>query len=141
MLCEITSKLVDDFEDERLIYMSTKKKSVNTNAKWLLALFIEIVILGVMVVGYVIFWVGTKYDKLQILDIKEEDLAINEGANKEQKGYTTIALFGIDARDNVNLGAGNRSDTIMIASINNDTKEIKLVSVYRDSLLEIQDGS
>ncbi len=121
--------------------MSTKKKRMNTNAKWLLALFVEIVILGIMVVGYVVFWVGTKYDKLQILDIDKEDLAINEGANEEQKGYTTIALFGIDARDNVNLGAGNRSDTIMIASINNDTKEIKLVSVYRDSLLEIQDGS
>ena len=29
------------------------------------------------------------------------------------------------------------SDTIIIASINNDTKEVKLASVYRDTLLDI----
>ena len=55
--------------------------------------------------------------------------------NKALKGYTNIALFGLDSREG-NLEQAN-SDTIIIASINNDTKEIKMVSVYRDTYLNI----
>lgn len=51
--------------------------------------------------------------------------------------YTNIALFGIDTRTAGSLGKGNRSDTIMIASINNETKEVKLVSLYRDTYLNL----
>src|SRR5699024_2579507 len=45
-----------------------------------------------------------------------------------------------DSRDGT-LGKGNRSDTMMIASLNKATGEIKLVSIYRDTLLELDDGS
>ena len=54
--------------------------------------------------------------------------------------YTEIALFGLDSRDG-SLAEGNRTDTIMIACINNKTKEIKLVSVFRDTYLQMQDGT
>ena len=59
---------------------------------------------------------------------------------KVSKGYRNIALFGVDARDG-DLGKGTRSDTIMIASINMDTHEIKLVSVYRDTYLNLGNDS
>lgn len=121
--------------------MSKKKKGLSSNAKWGIALLVEILIMFLMVIGYAAFYIDKKYDQVQILDLKQEDLAVNEGANEAQKGYTTIALFGIDARDTTNMGAGNRSDSIMIASINNDTKEVRLVSVYRDTLVELADGS
>ncbi|MDO4519581.1 MAG: LCP family protein [Eubacteriales bacterium] len=52
-------------------------------------------------------------------------------------GYTTYALFGIDHRVKDAALTSENSDTIIICSINNDTKEIKLVSVYRDTLLNI----
>lgn len=55
---------------------------------------------------------------------------------EKQKGYRNIALFGVDARDK-GLGKGNRSDTIIIASINQDTQEIKLISVFRDTYLNL----
>lgn len=55
------------------------------------------------------------------------------------KGYQTIAMFGLDNRSNGNLSQG-RSDVIMLANINNDTKEVKLVSVYRDTYLDTGDG-
>jgi len=51
--------------------------------------------------------------------------------------YTNIALFGLDTRQAGSLGKGNRSDTIMVASINNKTKDVKIVSVYRDSYLNL----
>ena len=56
-------------------------------------------------------------------------------------GYTTYALFGLDHRSkNEKLNTEN-SDTIIIASINNDTKAVKLVSVYRDTLLNVKDDT
>lgn len=56
------------------------------------------------------------------------------------KGYTNIAVFGLDNRDETSYDSGN-SDVIMIASINNETKEIRLVSVYRDTYLNINDDN
>lgn len=53
--------------------------------------------------------------------------------------YTNIALFGLDSREG-ELDGGVRSDTIMVVSINNRTKEIHLVSVFRDTYLEMEDG-
>lgn len=118
-----------------------KKKKMSANAKWGIAFFIEVLIIALMVVVYMGIYLNDKFDKVQFYEIDEEDLSINEGVNEVQKGYTTIALFGIDARSNTSMQEGNRSDSIMIASINNDTKEVKIVSVYRDTLLEIEDGS
>lgn len=55
-------------------------------------------------------------------------------------GYTNIALFGLDAREG-ELEGGVNSDTIIIASINNLTKDVRLVSVYRDTYLQIDDDT
>ena len=55
-------------------------------------------------------------------------------------GYTNIALFGVDARDE-QLTKNTRSDTIMIASINNATGDIKLCSVYRDTYLNLSNDT
>lgn len=118
-----------------------KKKKLSANAKWGIAFFIEVLIIVLMVVVYMGIYLNDKFAKVQYHEIDEENLSINEGANEAQKGYKTIALFGIDARSNTSMQEGNRSDSIMIASINNDTKEVRIVSVYRDTLLEIEDGS
>lgn len=50
--------------------------------------------------------------------------------------YWTIAVFGVDSRDG-NVGKGALSDVEMICSINKKTGEIRLVSVFRDSYLRI----
>lgn len=120
--------------------MSESKRRMSANAKWGIALLLEIVILVLMTVGYTIFYLGAKYeDKVQIEEDFDENVkdSINENSNADQKGYTTIALFGIDSRSSDSMKEGNRSDSIIIASINNDTKEVKLVSVYRDTLLQV----
>jgi len=54
--------------------------------------------------------------------------------NETLKGYRNIALFGVDSTTGA-LDKGTRSDTIIICSINQDTKEVKLCSVYRDTYL------
>ncbi len=64
--------------------------------------------------------------------------SINEGVadNQEMKGYTNIALFGVDSREG-ELTKKTRTDTIIIASINNSNGEVKLCSVYRDTYLNL----
>lgn len=52
------------------------------------------------------------------------------------EGYTNIAIFGLDNRESGNYENGH-SDTIMVASVNNETKEISLISVYRDTYLMV----
>ena len=68
--------------------------------------------------------------------------SINEGVadNQEMKGYTNIALFGVDSREG-ELTKKTRTDTIIIASINNSNGDIKLCSVYRDTYLNLSNDS
>ncbi|MCD7724000.1 MAG: LCP family protein [Clostridiales bacterium] len=81
-------------------------------------------------------------------NIDTEYIAINEEVVESQqekeasteKGYRNIALFGVDSREG-ELGKGTRSDTIIIASINQDTQEIKLISVFRDTYLNLSNDS
>lgn len=68
------------------------------------------------------------------------DLGINKDIteqNETMKGYMNVALFGVDAQKESQLYKGSRSDSTMIANINLDTGEIKLVSLYRDTFLNI----
>ncbi len=76
-------------------------------------------------------------------ETKPEEIGISEEVQKmtEEGGvmaeYLNIALFGIDSTSPYvsALEKGYRSDCIMIASINQNTGDIKLVSVYRDTYL------
>lgn len=98
-----------------------------------LLLGFELVLLIILAAGV---YVLLKYEKIDTEKIQNENIIINENVNETMKEYTNIALFGIDSRDE-SLDSGNRSDTMMIASINNKTKEVRLVSVYRDTYLLI----
>ena len=88
---------------------------------------------------FAIIFVASKFAKMQREDIKEHEIIINETDEEIGVGYTNIALFGIDARNGIDE-KGTRTDTIIIASLNNETKEVRLVSVYRDTLLDLSNG-
>ncbi|HJC56270.1 MAG TPA: LCP family protein [Candidatus Eisenbergiella intestinipullorum] len=100
-------------------------------------------ILALVVLALVLWAVG-KQDAVQHITINESQIVenMNEGVeeNETMQGYRNVALFGVDARDD-DLKKGNRSDTIMIASINQDTDEVKLVSVYRDTYLNLSNDT
>ena len=100
----------------------------------------EIVLL--LILAVVLFFVS-KLSKIEKTKLDMDKIEVNEDISQESqkimKGYQTIAMFGLDNRSNGNLSQG-RSDVIMLANINNDTKEVKLVSVYRDTYLDTGDG-
>ena len=50
---------------------------------------------------------------------------------KNQKGYYTVAVFGVDSRDG-NVEEGALSDVNMIINVNRETGDIQLISIYRD---------
>ncbi len=75
-------------------------------------------------------------DNMGKIDLDPNALGINPVVDEQLSDYRNIALLGIDSRD-MNNDEGVRSDAIIIASINNDTGEIKLFSVYRDTMLDL----
>lgn len=100
---------------------------------------IEIFLLLILIGGVFIY---AKLGKMNFTDLDFSKIGVNTGVsdNNVMKGYTTIGLIGLDGRDG-ELKTGARSDTMIIASINNDTKKVKLVSVYRDTYLRIGEDS
>ena len=128
--------------------MATKKTNKKSKAsarkakkkqKRIILFIIEILVLLILLlVLYTVF----KTEKVQKITVDEQNIVFNENVeqNEALKGYHNIALFGVDSREGT-LGKGNRSDTIMIASINEDSGEIKLCSVYRDTYLNLSNDS
>lgn len=121
----------------------TKKEKARKKRNRILLIVVEILVLCVM--GLALYMV-TKTDKMEGTEINKEDIVINEEVvnNTESsvntQGYRVVALFGVDARNGA-LGKGTRTDTIMLACINENTKEIKLVSVFRDTYLNLGNDS
>lgn len=77
-------------------------------------------------------------DSFEISEIKTNDIDVQ--AVEAMKGYWTIAVFGVDSRDNT-VKKGTNADVNLICNINRDTGEIKLVSVFRDTYLNISESS
>ncbi len=119
---------------------TNKKRKVN-----LPLLIVEILILIIALI--VLFFVLKTTRNVEHTELDRENITVNdeviESAVEEETvelGYRNIALFGVDSREG-DLGQGTRSDTIIICSVNQDTKEIKLVSVYRDTYLNLGNDS
>ena len=117
-----------------------KKKGLSTAAK-VVIFVVELLILGA---AALVLFITTRTTETGKVEIKEEEIVINDAVKEAEettmKGYWNIALFGVDSRAN-QLTKNTRSDTIMIASINQDTGDIKLVSVYRDTYLNLGNDS
>ena len=116
-----------------------KKKKMYKGLKIFLIILLVLVIfiLGLGVAGYT--FVNGKIGKMQKENIDTTAVGINEETKQELKGYRNIALLGIDSRAD-DYGLGNRSDCMMIASINQETNEIKLISVYRDTYVYVMEN-
>lgn len=103
--------------------------------KFLKFLGIFLLIIIIACVATAVVFVKTKLNKINYENVTANEIEINDGVEEVLKGYTNIALLGLDAQDAT--FTNSRSDCIMIISINNDTKEVKIASVYRDTYLNI----
>lgn len=99
--------------------------------KTLLLTLIGLIGILAILYGIFIYTIGG----LNRQSINEDSLSVNEnlGAYGSQK-IMNIALFGIDSQNEENKG---RSDAILIASVNGKTGKIKLISVARDTYVDV----
>lgn len=112
------------------------KKTGKLIAKIFLGIFIAIIIVVLTAFISAYFFFKNKIGKINYMNITSSDIYIDENVEDELSNYRNIALLGIDARKDT-FGTGNRSDCIMILSLNQKTNDIKIISVYRDTYLDI----
>lgn len=105
-----------------LLVPGLKKKVIQTAMKSDLGAAIAADVIGD---GYAKNVFDKKFDRSKV--------HINNGVSTP-KGYKVVALFGVDARGE-DIRQGSRADTMMLVTINEETGEIKLGSVYRDTYL------
>ena len=117
-----------------------RKTSRRKRQRRKIIIVVVIVLLALILIPIAFSW--SKYDKMGKIVINDKDVKINEltpETEKVMKNYKNIALFGLDNRSMGSLERGN-SDTIIVVSINKDSGEIKMASVYRDTYLDIDDN-
>ena len=113
------------------------KKALKIIAKILIVI---IVIVGV-IIGAITLFIKSKIDKINYKEVDVEDLGIDEenipdNAPKISEEYTRFVIFGSDSRDESNEYAG-RSDTIMIVVLNNIDKAVNIISIPRDTYVNV----
>ena len=109
-------------------------KSKKKKGRFRVLFIIEILLLAVILtVGIYLY---RSMHKIQRDANQDKNIQKNEEVAID--GYRNIALFGVDSRQN-RLKDATHSDTIIIASLNNKTKDVKLASVYRDTYVNIPD--
>ncbi len=127
---------------ERKHYRRGRRKKNRGFASWSLRKKIASIVGGTFLVvaatGAVL--IASKLAKIDTVELDADNLNISEEARERGTGYLNVALFGVDSRDG-ELESNTRSDTIMIASLNCETLEVKITSVYRDTLLQQSDGT
>ena len=118
-----------------------KKKRIKSKVAFFFTMLIaEVFVLGVI---FAYAYALKQYSKIQRPDYNVEQVLNTDLSEKklaEMRGYRNIAVFGVDSRDS-SVGRGNRSDVIIICSIDQSNGEIKLVSVYRDTYLDVGKNS
>lgn len=141
-----------DFDDEIMFDSgrSNPVKSVRSKKKkkktWILV--VVLVVEFILIVGLLgVLYVVDKLSNIKRTPLNEDLIVVNpdidDDTTEKLKGYTNILLLGTDSRDNSTDGLDkvgeNHTDAMLVASINNDSGEVRIISVYRDCLLEMND--
>ena len=92
-----------------------------------------LVIIGAVISAAGVLYARDKLDNILHVELDKSSLA----ADNDISDYRNIVILGVDTRDMSNY-SGSRTDSIIIVSINRKSGNIKLISVYRDSFLDIE---
>ena len=103
---------------------------MNNIKKITIALISILIIIPLMGIGYVYFKLNSMYDKEEAKQIN----ATEESERNKKNGITNILLVGVDGN---NMEKGNRSDAMMIATIDEKNNDIRITSLARDTYVYI----
>nr|WP_241092439.1 LCP family protein [Staphylococcus saprophyticus] len=117
---------------------SEKNKKIGLLTKvflWFISILVLLALIAVIYLGYKIFSVGGSIHNP--LDRDKSSLR-DKNVNLDDGDPFTIALFGVDSNAERNAnGGGQRSDTIMVLSVNPEKKTTEIVSIPRDTQADI----
>jgi len=124
-----------------VVNKTPQKKKKNKNKKIIIALIIVVVVLAAVGVGIAFAYnsLVTKLDKVDNVSLEGKDLDINDQVAEDLSDYRNILLLGIDTRAGES-DENCRSDANIIVSINEKTNKIKLISIVRDSYLDLEEN-
>lgn len=120
--------------------MSAKRRKKKNGKRKVIIVIVEILILLIVLAVLFVMQKMSKIDSGNKADISGEMVEINDLpkpiVEMQEERYTTIALFGLDNRSTGQLDRGN-SDVIIVASIDEETKDVRMASIYRDTYLNL----
>ena len=129
-----------------------KNRKKKKKGKFVTLLILEILLVVLVAAGAVFFfWSKNRVDNMQKpaeeadQTFEQHDVVTNPGIPDDaretmREKYTTFMIYGVDARNNSDLVKYANADTDIICCINNETKEVRLVSILRDTYLETSEG-
>lgn len=121
------------------------KKKRKRKFKILLGVEIAVIVIAFLAV-FGFLWIKSKYNVMTDQDITflEADIATNSDIDSNAAvfsgKYTTFMLYGVDSRSNDTLVKDTNADTEIVVSLNNETGEISMVSIMRDTALQTSSG-
>lgn len=115
-----------------------KKTGIQKAIKVISIILIVLIVMACAVVAGGWTYFNNMLGEMKKETIDQNSIGIDEQTEKDLSEYRNIALLGIDSRAD-DYGLGNRSDCIIIASINKKTNNVKLFSVYRDTYLQLEE--
>ena len=111
-------------DDRRMKTYNRRKRKSHPVRNFFLALILIIFAAAAAFVFYMRSQLQT-VNSVRLAESVENSISRQVREDKVMAGYQNIALFGVDSREQDLLGGDNRSDTIMICSINKRTGEIR----------------
>ena len=123
---------------------SRKKTGASRTRRRIITMIIAECFALLFIFGY--GFVARRWNMIQRLDdwqpeeVQNQNFSVDLPQYEKQKGHWGIYIFGVDSRGS-NVSKGTNADVNMICDINHDTGEVKLVSVFRDTYLNIDDDN
>lgn len=121
---------------------SGKKKSKRKVVGIVIAVILVLLVAAAVAAGVIASktkdWAEEKIDSMDHVTLEADELEIDEQVAKDLKDYRNILILGIDRRKGENIEAC-RSDAMIVMSIRKSTGEVKMISVVRDSFLQLDE--
>lgn len=131
-----------DLRNQNLKNTKGKTTRKRRRKRWSLGKKIAVILGAILVILITtgIAFALSKMNKIETVELDTDALSISDEIEHNETGYLNVALFGLDTRAS-DMSMGTRSDTIIVASLNRETGEVRLASIYRDTLLQQKDGT
>ena len=117
-----------------------KQKTAIQKAIKIISILLIILVIALVTIfagGYT--YINSLIGTMNQEQIDESQIGVSSKSEENLKNYRNIALLGVDTRKDNYETYNNRSDCIIIASINEKNGDVRLISVYRDTYLQVKE--